>query len=67
MAFQGVGSFDILLERSLILAYVSIMSNVVRTALGLFIIVASIYRSFSVKAVGSFTLPPFIETEALRA
>ena len=52
-ALSAVGSFDMLLERSLILAYVSMISKVVWIALGLLIIVASIQRPFSVKAFRS--------------
>ena len=42
---------------------VSIIERVAFIACGLLRIVASIYRPFSVNALGSFTFPPFIEVE----
>ncbi len=60
--FGGVcGSALIVRDISLTLVKVSIIAKVVSVAFWLFNMVASIYKPFSVKAVGGFVLPPFIE------
>ena len=50
-------------DSSLILEKVSMMAIVVCVATGLFKMVASMYKPFSVKALGRFTLPPLIEVD----
>ena len=52
-----------LLDSSLIFEKVSTIEMVAWVACGLLSIVASIYKPFSVNALGSLTLPPLIEVE----
>ena len=58
-----VASVFMFRESSLIFEKVSMIASVALTACGLLRMVASMYRPFSGKAVGSLTFPPFIEVE----
>jgi len=55
------GSSVTILANSRILANVSTIARVVCVAVGLFIMVASMYKPFSVKAEGIFREPPQLE------